>query len=113
MSERGRGERVDAGAGALWASACVIAALLVVQAGRLGGPGGPAYAGPSPATVADLTALTPAAGDSEEVLCVVDRRAETMYVYGVVNNSRVDLLQAVRLGDLFAQARAAQGGRRP
>lgn len=114
MSATTRNERMNSGAAALWASAFVLLAMVVVQAGRLNTGGAAALAGDGPAQVDDLTALTPAGGDNEDVLCVMDKRGEMMFVYGVSGRQRLELYQAVKLGDLFAQARAAgAGGHRP
>jgi hypothetical protein len=93
------------GAG-LWASAMVIAALIIVQAGRMG---------PEPAradvvsTVAGTTALT-FESQSEDLLAVVDGRQEMLFVYRVQNKNALELLRSYNLPELFAEARGRAGG---
>lgn len=93
-----------AGVWPLWASAAVLAGLLLFQLGR------PTFA---PAALAgnvskagDLTALTADAGGAEDVLAVLDRRAESLLIY-TATRSGVDLAQTYDLKTVFARARAA------
>lgn len=144
---RAGAESGDAKAGgdaALWASAFVLAALVVLQAGRLAGgvAGGPRDAGAAaaehgPAAASDVigalfesraialptrdvvsqvgpyTVLT-FDGGNEDILLVLDSRAEDLYSYRVVNQNRLDLLGRESLSEMFASARLAgtAGGRR-
>ena len=97
---------------ALWASAFVILAMIVVQAGRI--PIGPAavYAGDVSST-GDLTVLTAAGGDNQDVLVVLDRRMERVFVYGVENRSEIRLYESHDLAQMFQSARGAVMGGRP
>ena len=95
--------RVDSGAAALWASAFVIMALIVTQASRLG-LGTAAYADVSKA--GDLTTLTAAARNNDDILLVIDGRTETLSAYGIVNRSSIRSYPVHNLRDLFSQARA-------
>lgn len=97
--------RFDAGAGALWASAFVIGAMIITQASRLGS-GVPAYAG-NVSEVGDLTVLTASAGDNDDVLAVLDRRDEILYIYGVENGRDLNVYQIHRVDQLFQEAKGA------
>jgi len=101
----------DAGSAALWASAFVIAALIIV---RLGGapPAGPEARAGLVADAAGLTVLTAFNGDSEDIILVLDSRNERLNVYTVRNRQSIELEAAYDLVELFTQARAAAGGRR-
>ena len=94
-----------AGAAALWASAVVVAALILTQAGRLTGN----QASADVATSGALTVLTAAAGDSEDVVAIIDGQGETVYVYGVEQGRTVLLHQVYGLRDLFREGRGAAG----
>lgn len=91
---------------ALWASAFVLMALIITQAGRLT----PAAAG-DVSEVGDMTILTANAGDQEEVLCILDGRGDTLFIYGVENRNTVQLYQQLGLNEMFINARANPGGR--
>lgn len=95
--------RFDAGAAALWASAFVIGAMIISQASRLGA-GNPAYAG-NVSEVGDLTVMTASAGDNEDVLAVLDRRDEILYIYGVEQGRDLTLYQIHRVNELFQEAK--------
>jgi len=92
--------------GALWASAVVIAALIIVQAGRMG---------PEPAradvvgAAAGTTALTFEV-PCEDLLALVDGRQEMLFVYRVQNKNSMELMRSYSLPELFAEARARAGG---
>jgi hypothetical protein len=94
---------------ALWASAFVIAALAIVQAGRL--PGSSAYA-ETTAESGDYTLLTARSGKGpedrpNETLWVIDNREQVLMVYELEDAIRGTL--TVRGGgslhNLFLQAR--------
>lgn len=96
-------------AAALWASAFVIAALAIVQAGRL--PGNSAYA-ETASELGDYTLLTARTGKGpedrpNESLWVIDNREQVLIVYELENAQRGTL--TVRGGgslhNLFMQAR--------
>jgi len=70
----------------LWASAFVLAALVMIEAGKL--PAHRAHAGP--ATAGDegfsmLTAPSATGGSGQEYLYVIDGRDEVLYLYEVPN----------------------------
>ncbi len=74
----------------LWASAFVIAALTIVQAGRL--PGGTAYA-ETVAELGDYTVLTARTGKGPddrpyEALWVIDNREQVLIVYDLEDAQR-------------------------
>ncbi len=98
--------RLDPGGATLLASAFVLFALVIVQASRLGGA--PAMADVS--EVGDLTVLTAAARVDDDIVLILDRREEALYVYGV-QARRVLLYDTQRLDRLFQAARGAGGGR--
>lgn len=96
--------------GALWASAALILALIIVQIGRLV-PFSNANAS-SVTQVAGLTVLTAHSADSEEIVCILDTRAERLLVYGVLNRNQVELHQTIDVAALFTDARNAAGATR-
>lgn len=100
--------RVNPGVAALWASAFVIMAMIVVQAGRLPMNGNAARAG-NVSEIGDLTVLTAESGDNEDILCILDRRSERLFIYGVQNRQSVELLRTYDLGEAFTSARRAAG----
>ena len=90
---------------ALWASAFVILALVIVQADRSG-----VAKGDMTATSGGYAVLT-TDGGSDEPLMVIDQRRELLLVYQVENQTRVLLRQRVELPQLFADARDRAEGR--
>lgn len=91
---------------ALGLSAVALAGLILFQLGR----------DPAPARaemvshVGDYAVLTTDAGN-EEIFIVVDNRTEDMLIYRVEKQSSVELYKRYGLSRLFADARAAAGGR--
>lgn len=103
--------RIDSGAAALWASAMVILALVILQAGRLNS-GKQALA--DVISVDDTVLLTAAVDGTEDILCVMDSRTDTLLVYGVVNRNTIELRETVNLAELFQTSRGPTGpGGRP
>lgn len=102
--------RIDSGAAALWASAMIILALVILQAGRLGA-GKQALA--DVISVDDTVLLTASVDGTEDILCVMDSRTDTLLVYGVVNRNTIELRETVNLAELFQASRgpAGPGGR--
>ncbi len=99
-------------AAALWASAIIVAALILVTAGRM--PENPAYAGMATTGSGGFSMVTAPSGFGPsdkpyEVLYVVDNSAQTLYVYAVENatDRRILLRGGANLPTLF---RAARGG---
>lgn len=107
-STASRGHSIDGGAAALWASAFVIGALILVQAGERRGPS-EAYAG-NVAELGPMRLLTADAGGNEEVLVILNGVDETISVYGVQNTRSVELFQISKVDELFVQARGGAGG---
>lgn len=102
--------RIDSGAAALWASAMIILALVILQAGRLGA-GKQALA--DVISVDDTVLLTAEVDGTEDILAVLDSRTDTMLIYGVVNRNTIELRETINLAELFQAARgpAGPGGR--
>lgn len=101
----------------LLASALVLAGLVLVQAGRTGesSPVSPAAALAEMAVVGGGYAAMTTQGQSssEELLYVLDQRAERLMVYRVENGRTLVFQRSEDLAQVFAQARAAAaGGRR-
>lgn len=105
-------DRIQPGAAALWASAFVLAGLVVAQAGRLGA-GNQARADVS--SVGELTILTSDTGNRDDVILIMDARSDALLIYGVENRNRVELYQNIRVSEFFTQARSqrAPGSSRP
>ncbi|MCA9310314.1 MAG: hypothetical protein KDA21_03860 [Phycisphaerales bacterium] len=76
------GERrtLNGAAAALWASAFVIMALIIIQAGQVGTGPNAAWA-ETISDVGDYEIMTVPVGNLEEVLVVLDSRDETIYTY--------------------------------
>ncbi len=101
--------RFDGSAAALWASAFVIAAMVVVQAGKL--PGNTAHAEMSSGQDG-YTVLTTNSGrggdaDPDELLFVLDNVDEVLLVYEIedARNKQIFLRDGGSLGNLFGSAR--------
>ncbi len=96
---------------ALWASAFVLAALTIVQAGA--GRGSAAQA-QTVSNVGDLTALTSRSTVDEDIFCVLDGRSESLLVYRIDNQNKIELQQTIKLAEAFAEARTGgSSGTRP
>ena len=97
----------------LWASAFVIAALVVMQAGRLAP--NPAFAGQAVTTDDGFSLVTASSGQGPrgeryDVLYVIDSNEESMFIYYIDNAnttaaSRLDLKNGAYLPNLFNAAR--------
>ena len=91
---------------ALWASAMVICALVITQAGRI------------PAATADMVAeaggvhILTTAGPNAELVYVLDGRDERLYVYEVINQSSLEIVDRQDVSAMFAAAAAQAAGRR-
>lgn len=94
--------------GAMWASAFVLAALVILQAGRL--VGGEARA-EMVSQAGTFTVLT-ADASSEDILLVLDSRKELLLVYKVENANSVELFQRYEVPRLFQDARGRVPGRK-
>lgn len=92
----------------LWASAFVILALLIFQAGRIND--NPAHAD-MVSRVGEYTIMT-TDGGNEEVIVVIDNRNEDLLIYKVKQQRELELYQKIALPRMFADARRAAGSRR-
>lgn len=111
----------DAARLALWASAFVLAGLVLVQvrlAGVAHGAAAPPLFGGAQSAQAGMvaqaggyTALTSESGN-EDILVMLDSRAEELFIYHVENQSSIQLLERQNVPGLFAEARARAQGRR-
>ncbi len=101
--------RIDRGAAVLWASAALIFALAIMQAGRTD-PGRAAMA--DVGETGDLTVVNFNAGAGEEAVAILDRREETLFVYNIDGLRQVEMQVAEDLQVLFARARQAASGNR-
>ena len=112
QSDHARQESIAArpSAPALWASAFVLLALVITQAGRITGGGASAIAG-NVAQVNDLTVLTAEASDGQDNLILLDRRSERIFVYGIVQQQQnVQLIESYDMKEVFRNARNQMGG---
>lgn len=90
----------------LWISAAVLAGLAMLLGGRLLSPV-PAYADVA-SQAGEFAALTTDAG-TDDLLIVLDQRAEALLVYHVKNQTSLEFWGREDLRDLFIQARRAAG----
>ncbi len=99
-------------AATLWASACVIMAIIIMQAGSTLGPGGSGVAhAETVSNIGDYTLITVPIGNGEEVLVVTDSRDENIYTY--VTSARSVELQDVRsIREMFELAQNRGNPRR-
>lgn len=97
---------IHAGA-ALWASAFVLAGLVLTQAATL--PVASSQVAGTVSSVEDLTILTASTGAGEDVVLVLDNQTDDLFVYGVQNRSAVELIQSYDVGRLFTDARSGAG----
>lgn len=91
---------------ALWASACVVIALIIVQAGRLG----PETARADTVSSVGGTTVMTFESQAEDLLAVIDGRTETLNIYRVENKNALDLMRSYSLPAVFAEARSRAGG---
>lgn len=98
-------------AAVLWASAFLLVAFIIVQAGKL--PGSAAYAEMATAH-ADYIALTTSSGlgggngdEPYQILYIIDNRDETLMCYQIedARTGRIELRGGGSLRNLFRQAR--------
>lgn len=94
------------GSAALWASAMLIVAMIIVQAGRI------------PTATADMVAaaggvqIMTTMGPGDELVYVLDTRDERLYVYQVVNQASLELLDRQDVAEMFTAAAAQAAGRK-
>lgn len=106
-----RRERLDPAAAALFASAAVLAGLLIAQLSSVV---------PSPAAFAqsggvdrdpDVVTLTARGSSDSSVLLVLDQRDERLYCYELENGRRLRLVDGESLPELFASGSRGSGRR--
>lgn len=103
----------------LWASAFVLAGLILVQIKLAASAyAGPPLFGKSGTATADMvaqaggyTVLTNDVGN-EEILVVLDSRVEEMFIYHVENQSSLQLMERQSVPALFTEARTRAQGRK-
>lgn len=114
-----RPSSLDSARLALWASAFVLAGLVLVQL-RLAAPATaapPLFGGSQRATAGMVaqaggyTVLTSESGN-EDIFILLDSRNEELFVYHIENQNSVQLLERQPLPGLFAEARARAQGRK-
>ncbi len=106
---------------ALAFSAGVLLVLVAVLALRTGADAPQAHAIPFPLTLAsdsavqagEFTLLTFNAANNEDLVAVLDSRAERLFVYSVDQQRFLVLLDNQRLADIFAVTRRLGAGRAP
>jgi len=92
---------------ALWASAFVLAGLVLTQAATL--PVASSQISGTVSSVEDITVLTANTGAGEDVVLVLDDRTDDLFVYGVKNRNAIELIQSYNIGRLFSDARSGAG----
>lgn len=95
-------------AAALWASAFILAGLVLTQASRLPGALAQSQSG-TVASVGELTILSADTGAGEDFVLVLDSVSESIFVYTVEQRTSVELVQAYDLDRLFVDARSRAG----
>lgn len=103
--------RFELSTAALWASAFILAAMVIVQAGRLVWPLGASARADLVASIGDHTALTFNSGN-DDVLAVLDGRGEQIYAYRLQSQNRIELLRAYNVKELFETGRRLGAGRK-
>ena len=100
---------INPAAAVLWASAFVIAALIILQAGRL--PGNAAY-GDMTSDRGAYSVMTADSGrggdeDPDEILYVIDSRDQVLLVYDIEDSRRAQIIlrDGYSLDNLFMRAR--------
>jgi len=83
----------------LWASAFLIAALIILQAGRL--PAGP-RAHAEMATTGMEYAMMTTQGGNEEILYILDKRSGHLLFYEPTSSQGMKLLDVVRVDDFVS-----------
>ena len=106
-------DRIQIGSAILWASGCVLAALIIMQAGRLAP--NPAYADMAASSSSGFSIVTSSNGQGPpsapyENLYIIDNTEQVLYIYTIPNatspgGSRLELLGGNYLPQLFRAAR--------
>ncbi|MBX3377860.1 MAG: hypothetical protein KF678_12755 [Phycisphaeraceae bacterium] len=95
---------------ALTASAIILAALVIVQGGRI--LGGDPVRAEMVTSSGGFTALTSQVSNSQDILLVLDSRSEELLVYRVENQANLELYRKYNVARMMADARARAGGRK-
>jgi len=90
----------------LWASAFVLAGLVLLQAQRVVGPVANAEL---VSRTGDTTIMT-VSGPSDDALWVLDERSEQLFIYAPQQRGGIELVQKLSLSTMFRDARRAAGG---
>jgi hypothetical protein len=109
MSHTNSNTTVNPSAAVLWASAFIIAAMVIMQAGRLQGNAAFAEMQADRQSYTLMTADSGRGGDIEpnEILCIIDSREQILLVYEVedARQRQVYLRDRYSLDELFTRAR--------
>ncbi len=93
-------------AAVLWASAFLLAGMLLSQLGRTSGT--PAYAEMVSETASGLSLMTTTSGNnSQDYVAVLDSPAQQLYVYTPTVRQGFELIARVELNEAFALGRQA------
>ena len=102
-------QKINGSAAVLWASAFVIAALVIIQAGKLPGQAAFAEMASSRGDYSVMTTNSGRGGDSDpdELVYVIDNRDQVLLVYEVEDAKRGDIVfrDGWNLNATFNQAR--------
>jgi hypothetical protein len=98
-----RQARAGGGTAALWASAALILALIIIQAGRLPALD-PAANAAMVSQSGQYTVLT-FNGGNEDIVAVLDGRGEELFLYQVRTRSKLEFVGREDLRTLFSTAR--------
>lgn len=94
--------RFHPGLASLWASAFVLIGMVLLQAGRMGHAN---EARADVAVISDLTVMNARAGDRDDIVVILDQRAETLFVYGADAARKVNLYETHNISELFSKAK--------
>src|SRR5262245_34670715 len=101
--------RISGSASVLWASACINAALVIMQAGRLPGNAASASMTADRGSYTLMTCYSGRGGDTDpdDILCVIDSREQMLMVYDVddVRKKQIILRDGYSLDQLFQHAK--------
>jgi hypothetical protein len=93
----------------LWASAFILAGMIVLQSGRSGSTEARADL---VASAGGVTLMTVRAAPGEDLLLVIEGHREELFIYRVEDQRTTELQRRYSLPQLFAEARAQGAPRR-
>ena len=95
----------------LWFSAFILLGLVIVQAGRVASHWSSAARADLVSRVGDYTTLTLNTQGSEDLLVLLDGRAESIATYRIVNQKQVELVKRYELPLMFSAGQRVGSGR--